>query len=260
MPMTNAVMQMEQASLDMQVVTAKQYPRVISSVRENVLTLATVDQETATACHYAKPINKKTGECVVGPSIRLAEIIVATYGNLRVRTYPVEEKKESILVRADCWDLESNSASSADVIKSIMYAARGGKPPQRYSRHMIDTTINAALSIAYRNAVFRIVPMSLFKDQTYQIKQVAAGKGKTLKEQVGGCFTSFQGLGFSEEEFLRVAKVRKIDDFDLDKIIQMRSIFTSIKEGLLTKEDVLKSTPSQSQQAFADAVKPEAKE
>ena len=48
---TNTAMIMEQAQLDTQIVTAKRFPRVISDVREKMLTLATVDKETAIACH-----------------------------------------------------------------------------------------------------------------------------------------------------------------------------------------------------------------
>lgn len=226
-----ALQEMEKAAVDIQISTAKQYPRVISRVREKVLELATVDQLTAASCHYAKPVG---GKKVVGPSIRMAEIVVAAYGNLRSKAYLAEESHRTIKCRAECWDLESNSASAIEVTRSIM-----DKHGQRYKDHVVVNTINAGLSIAYRNAVFKIVPMSLFNSETHQIKQVAAGEGLTLQEQAKKCLEAFKEFKINKDEFLKVANLRKIDDITIDDIIGMRGTYSQLKDGLITKEELL---------------------
>jgi len=232
------VAQMESAAIDIQISTAKAYPRVLSDVREKVLTLATIDQETAVSCHYAKPVG---GKQIVGPSVRLAEIIVATYGNLRCKSYVVDEKLKSVTVRADAWDLESNSAISVEVTRSLM-----NKLGKRYPDHLVITTSNAALAIAYRNAVYKIVPMSLFKDQTNKIKAVAAGSGKTLQQQAVDCVNAFADYKIDEKEFLQIANLRRLDDITVDDIIGMRSVYTSLKDGSIKKSDLLKKAKGKS--------------
>jgi len=222
---------MEGAAIDMQISTAHAYPRVVSRVREQVLALATIDQVTAIAMHYAKPVG---GKPIVGPSVRLAEIIVATYGNLRCKSYVVEEKQKTVTVRADAWDLQNNSAISVEVTRSLM--TKNGK---RYPDHLVATTTNAALAIAFRNSVFKVVPMSLFKDQTDKIKSVAAGEGQTLQQQTMACVEAFAEYKISQDEFCTIAKLRRIDDITIDDIIGMRSVYTSLKDNAITKAELL---------------------
>lgn len=227
-----AIALMEGAAIDKQISTAHAYPRVISAVREEVLTLATVDQSTAVAMHYAKPAGKKK---IVGPSVRLAEIIVASYGNLRVKSYVVEEKLKSVTVRGECWDLQKNTGCCIEVTRSLM-----DKYGKRYPDHLVVTTTQAAIAIAFRNAVYKTVPMSLFNEQIKQIKQVAIGEGKTLQEQAIACVGAFKDFKIDKDEFCQIANLRKIDDISVDEIIAMRSIYTSLKEGTITKSELLK--------------------
>jgi hypothetical protein len=62
--------------LDIQINTAKAYPRSVKSFLEEAKMLATANQETAASCFYSLPRKDKNGKQVqiTGPSIRLAEI------------------------------------------------------------------------------------------------------------------------------------------------------------------------------------------
>ncbi len=75
------------AEVDQQITTAHAYPRSVDQAVKNILTLATLDAETAAECVYALP---RGGKPIKGPSIRLAEIIQSQWGNNRVGTRVVQ--------------------------------------------------------------------------------------------------------------------------------------------------------------------------
>src|SRR4030095_13145064 len=75
----NAIEAISRAEIDVQIATAKRYPRVLTQVKQDMLEMATIDEETAAACFYSVPRGSKN---IVGPSIRLAEIAFSCYGNV----------------------------------------------------------------------------------------------------------------------------------------------------------------------------------
>src|SRR5262245_66016358 len=62
----------ERAQIDTQIATARAYPRSVRTAINNILTLATLDEQTAVECVYVLSRGKKP---VRGPSVRLAEIV-----------------------------------------------------------------------------------------------------------------------------------------------------------------------------------------
>lgn len=111
----------ERANIDIQVSTAKQYPRSISRCANNAVAIATMDKETAQSCGYALP---RGGKPITGPSVHLAKIIAQQYGNLRAEAKVVEITDRQVVSRGTAWDLENNYAVSFEVRRSIV--GKGG--------------------------------------------------------------------------------------------------------------------------------------
>ena len=155
---------LERANVDSQVATAKQYPRNIRRSIDNSMVMATMDAETAQSCGYAL---SRGGKPVTGPSVHLAKIIVSNWGNMRTEAKVVQITDKQIISRGTAWDLETNVASAFEVRRSIV-----DKKGNRYSDDMITVTGNAANSIAYRNAVFAVIPKAVV-DKVYKAAQKA---------------------------------------------------------------------------------------
>src|SRR4051794_13584258 len=66
--------------IDMQIRTARAYPRNITTFKREALALACLDEETASSMFYVVP---RGGKMIEGPSIRMAEIVGSAFGNLR---------------------------------------------------------------------------------------------------------------------------------------------------------------------------------
>ena len=80
---TEVIQAIDKAEIDMQIATAKQYPRDIAVALNNMRTYAMMDSETAQECFYAVA---RGGNAIEGVSVRFAEIVAESWGNLRVAT------------------------------------------------------------------------------------------------------------------------------------------------------------------------------
>ena len=218
--------------VDLQVATAKQFPRSIGQAKQRAIELATPDQETAASCIYAIP---KAGKVIEGPSARLAEIIAVSWGNLRVAAKTIGEDNGFTYAEAVGWDLENNTAISYQVKRRI--TNRGG---ERFSEDMVQVTANAAISIALRNVVFRIVPRAYVNEVYLAARKAAAGSIKTLKQSRAEMLQYFRDQGVAEQKILDLLNVAKTDDVTLDHLATLKGIAANIKSGLVSVETIFK--------------------
>ena len=149
----------EKANVDVQVATAKQFPRDITRAIQNSIVMATIDPDTAQTMRYALP---RGGKPITGPSVHLAKLIVSNWGNIRAEAKVVQITDAQVVSRGTCWDLENNVATAIEVRRNIK-----SKNGQRFSDDMITVVGNAANSIAFRNAVFSTIPKAV-TDKVYK--------------------------------------------------------------------------------------------
>lgn len=218
----------DRAALDSQVATAKQYPRSVDRSLKEALTLATLDEHTAGSMFYAMP---RSGKTIEGPSARLAEVMAYSWGNLRVDADIVAEDKTHVTAMGTCFDLEKNVAVRVRVKRRIT-----DKRGKRYNEDMIGVTSNAAISIALRNAVFKVVPRA-FVDRIYsEARRASLGKGGTITQKRQNAIGWFQKLGVTDQQVFDVLGVRGMDDIGEDELITLRGLRTAIQDGETTVE------------------------
>jgi hypothetical protein len=217
------------AEIDVQIATAKAYPRNIHAFRQTALALATLDDRVAGDCFYRLPRGGKTLE---GPSIRMAEIVASAWGNLRTVARIVSIDKERLVAQATTHDLETNNAVTLEVHRRIT-----DKSGRRFSEDMIAVTANAATSIAIRNAIFRVVPFAHVKPIIDQAKTVSLGKGKSFAEQREAALKHWRGQGITDERLCAALMIAGVEDLTLDDLLTLRGWYTAIKDGDTTLEE-----------------------
>jgi len=223
----------ERAQIDVQITTARRYPRPsLAKVKARIIEIATMDMETAQGCFYTLPARKGgDGKAIAGPSARLAEIVVATYGNLKSAARVVANDGKFITAQGVCHDLENNVSVSVEVKRSI--SGRNGT----YSQDMQVVTGNAACSIALRNAVFKVVPLSLIKPAYDAARKVAVGDVKTLAARRVEAFKYFIGLGVPKEKVCAAVGVKLVEEIDLEKLESLIGMANAIRDGEASVDD-----------------------
>lgn len=233
------------SEVDIQVATAHRFPRDIEKCRANILALAAMDDTIAYNCFYHLERKDKDGNksVIEGPSIRLAEIIAASWKNLRIAARIIGNDGKTITAQGVCHDLETNVAYSVETKRSIL-TSKG----YTYSQDMQVVVGNAAAAIALRNAICKVVPAVLINSCIKSIQQKAL---EHIKQQgVGSQWT--QWLGFmqgtyklAEKDILDYLGRKDGSEVTAEDIQKLAGAYNAIKEGTTTVEEVFKKPKEQ---------------
>lgn len=229
---TDMLQAINRAEVDIQVATAKQYPRDVQSALNRIKTIATLDTDTAEDCFYAL---RRQGALIEGISVRLAEIIAGAWGNLRVQTRIVGNDGKTVTAQGICHDLETNLAVCVEVKRRIT-----DKYGKTYSEDMQVTTGNAASAIAFRNAVLKVVPKAVTKRVINEVKDVAVGKSMDLESRRQNMLAYYSRIGVTEREILTYCGVKQAADIDAAMIFELSGLKNAIKEGTTTIEETFR--------------------
>ena len=225
-----AISALTKAECDLQIQTAHQFPRDIQRFKQNAMSMATADVQSASDMFYALP---RGGKSIEGPSVRLAEVVASTYGNLRVQSMITAMDDKFVTARGMCHDLENNLAVMVDVRRRI--TDRNGR---RYNDDMIVTTSNAACAVAFREAVFKVVPRHFVNSFYEEARHVAIGDVRSLANKRAAMIQYFQKMGVSAEQLCAVVSVADEDEIGLTELATLKGIATALKDGEASVDDM----------------------
>lgn len=217
------------AELDQQIVTAKTYGRSYKKFMDKCMSLATATEDVAAGMMYSLP---RGGKPIEGPSARMAEIIQHAWGNNQSGQRPVDVDDENVTAEGIFYDLETNVRITVQVKRRIT-----DKEGRRFNADMIGVTMNAASSIAHRNAVLKGVPKSFWHPIYLAARKVAVGDIKTLAGKRADAISYVTKTGVTEAQIFAALGVSGIEDIDLDKLATLRAAVESVKAGELTIDE-----------------------
>lgn len=238
---------MNRAEIDQQVSTAKQYPRHLPTVLNQIQTYATMDVDTASECFYVLHRNGSGGasQTIEGLSVRMAEIIAGAWGNLRVATRIIGNDGKTITAQAVCHDLETNVAISTEVKRSILT-----KQGYTFSQDMQVVTGNAAAAIAFRNAVLKVIPKAVTKRVIEEVKKVAMGQALDLEQQRQVLIQYFAKFNVTEQMIFDLLQITKREELDKERVFLLKGIYNAIKEGDTTVQEAFLKPVEERKQAL----------
>lgn len=223
----------QRAEFDIQIVTAKRYPRDLTRVKNNCVALVTMDKEIAESCRYALP---RGGKALSGPSVHMARIIAQQYGNVRVDSRVKQISDKQIISEAVCFDLETNYACKVEVRRSIV-----GKMG-RFNDDMITVTGNAANAIAFRNAVFNVIPKGItdivYKSALQMITGDLTDETKIIAARTKAIQHFKDTYAITEDQLLKAMGLRSVNQIRAEQIADLRGMIQSLKDGDSTVEEM----------------------
>lgn len=218
------------AEIDTQIATAKAFPRSLATFTSKATSMVSLSEDIAASCTYALP---RAGSKLEGPSIRLAEIVAASYGNCQYGGRVIANDGQTITAQGVCIDLENNVKGTVEVSRKI--TDKNGKT---YSQDMQVMTGNAAIAIAVRNAIFKVIPAALIQPIHDKAKEVARGTAETLVARRDKAVAYFKTLGVTEKQICDSLSIQKLGDIDLDKLETLTGFKAAIKNGESTAKDI----------------------
>ena len=224
----SAVESLQRGEIDVQIATAHKYPRSLAKFKTRALAMVGLDEETAASCIYSRPVGKEGGKMkyAEGMSVRMAEIVGACYGNLRVGSTIVEVTPRMVTARGYAHDLETNFASASEVVEATV--DKKGNP---YSERMRVVIAKAALAKARRDSTFCVVPRALCKALEETARRVAIGDAATIAKRRAGVMAWIGKLGIETDRVFKALGIDGEDDIGVDELTTLTGIKTAIKDG-----------------------------
>lgn len=230
----SAIEAITRAEVDIQIATAHRFPRSMQTFKRRAVEMATLDEDTAASCIYSRPVGG--GKFAEGLSVRTAEIVGACYGNLRVGAMIVEQTERYVTARGFAHDLESNFASSCEVIESTV--KKDGKP---YDERMRVVIAKACLAKARRDATFQVVPKALCKPIETAARAVALGDVTTLDKRRDAVMAWVSKLGIDAARVFAALGIIGPDEIGMEQLATLTGLKTAIKDGEVSVDEAFPS-------------------
>jgi len=262
--MTTEIQKSEPQSIgmDMTIVSqlvqlAQAKPRNVEMAKANAIKMATMDDETAQSCYYTlKRRNKDGSENVIqGPSIRCAEIVKATWGNIVTGRKVLGHDGKTITGQAYCIDLENLVFHQVESKRRI--TTRQGNT---YGDDMITVTGNAASSIAHREAVFGVIPRAIIQEVYNAAKERAQGDVQGVDQRWTDAKKKFAALGVQDWQLLRWMNHESGRDITPEDIGNLVGLYNALNEEHTTIDKEFGEMIKEPEEAKTEVDPPESKE
>jgi len=230
MPAGSALAALTKGEIDMQIATAKEFPRSVAKFRNKALSLAMLNKKVARSCRYRLP---RAGKMIEGASVRLLEIAASSWGNCRVTGTIVGIEEKYIHARGTFIDLENNYAVGVDVFRRITKS-----DGTRYNDDMIMTNAMAAVSIARRNAIIAGVPRAYIDEMSEEIKKFTEDTQElSLEEERKLAFDYITKNGIPEQRILDLLGKASVEDVTFAETEELRALCNAVKDGMTTWQE-----------------------
>jgi polyhydroxyalkanoate synthesis regulator phasin len=230
---THALAQRQFAEVQAAMTVAKQFPRDEDEAIERILT-ACRRTGVAEASMYQFP---RGGKKVVGPSIRLAEVMARGWGNIDYGVSELEQTGEESVVQTHCIDLETNTRVVKTFTVKKAYKS-GGKIKQLEDPRDIYENVANAGARRVRACILAVIPPDIQDLAIEECKKTLAGSSKTpLVDRVRKMLDAFS-TEFSVTKAMIEGRIGyKTSAFDENDFLTLRQIWTSMKDGMTGRED-----------------------
>lgn len=230
-----SLMQLSEAEVNRQILTARAYPRSITGFRRQMREMVTYDKDTAESCLYAY---KRGIKLIQGPSINFAMSAVQCWGNVRTGSMIVSTEGDFVTAQGFFWDMEKNMAVAFQVLRRITSVDEKTGQRTRYSDDMIMVTGNAAGSIAMRNAILKGIPKTAWRESYEAAKKAAVGEFEHFATKRTEALAAFQNFGVDKEQVFGLLGVKGVEDVTYDHLMFLAGVHNAIKEGDQKAEDI----------------------
>lgn len=215
-----------------QIVMAKKFPRDEFKALEQIKRSCS-RMKLAEKARYQYP---RGGQTVTGPSIRLAEVIAQSWGNLDFGIRELEQKNGESTVEAYCWDLQTNTRQTKIFTVKHERGTKQGIKKLDDPRDVYELVANQG-SRRVRACILGIIPSDIVEEALDACKKTLAGSNEVpFQDRIRKMVDAFSKLTISSEMLEEKAK-KKLKDFTIDDLVEMLDIFNSIKDGMSKPRD-----------------------
>lgn len=210
-----------------QIFMARQFPRDIELCRRR-LAKECSRINLAEQALYSYP---RGGTTVTGPSIRLAEAAMRSFGNMAAGIIEVERREGESSLIAYSWDFESNVRHEIQFrVAHVRDTKKGGKQEVSDERDIYEIAANNGAR-RKRACILAIIPGDLIDEAVATCKLTLSDSIKDLDKTKKQMFAGFMKFGVTVQMIEKRLGHRQ-ESVRPEEIITLRAVYNSIKEGM----------------------------
>jgi len=191
-----------------------------------------------TLAESAEYVYVRGGTQVVGPTIRLAEVLARAWGNVEYGFREVGRGADFSEVEAFCYDYQTNTKVTRQFQVRHWRDKKGGGAALTEERDKYEMVANQAQR-RVRACILEVVPGDI-TDMAVEACRATLGKEVgNIEEAVPKMLSAFEAVGVTQEEIEDYLQ-RSVKSIVPADIVNLRRVMNSIKQGVASKDEFFK--------------------
>lgn len=214
------------AEVQAAIMLAKQFPRNPIEAMDRILT----NCQRHTLAEQALYSYSRGGSDITGPSIRLAEAIAQSWGNLQFGIRELSQSNGESTVEAYAWDVETNTRQVKVFQVPHVRHTKSGRKSLEDPRDIYETIANQGAR-RLRACILGIIPGDVVEAAVRQSEDTLKTKADTSPEAQKKLMEAFASYGVTKAQIEKRIQ-RRIDAITPAQVVSLRKIYNSLKDGM----------------------------
>jgi len=210
---------------------AKQFPRNERDALDKILNSCT----RLTLASGALYSYSRGGTDITGPSIRLAEAIAQSWGNLVFGVRELEQRSGESTVEAFAWDIESNTRQSKTFQVSHTRHTKRGSYKLEDPRDIYEAVANQGAR-RVRACILGLIPGDVVEAAVNECEKTMQASADLSPENLTKMLDRFKKLGVTREMIEKKIQ-RRIESINAPLYVRMGAIYQSMIDGMSSASD-----------------------
>lgn len=225
----------EVATVQGQILIAKRFPRDVDVSLQKIERACSRTRLASLAVYQYQ----RGGTDITGPSIRLAEAVASSWGNVKYGFDVVESNELTNKVRAYAYDMESNVQAERIFSVSNFRFTKSGQYKMTDPRDIYENIANNA-SRRIRACILEIIPADVIEYAMECCDRTISQDIEITPDSLDKLCAAFAEFGVTKIQI--EAKIqRNLSSIGTAQYIQMRKIYASLKDGIAKAEECFPS-------------------
>jgi len=175
------------------------------------------------------------GSDVSGPSIRLAEAMAQSWGNMQFGIRELDQRNGESTVQAFAWDVETNTRREVTFqVPHIRYTRNGSKKLED-PRDIYEMVANQGAR-RLRACILSVIPGDVTEAAVAQCEVTMKTKADTGPEAMQKMVTAFEPFGVTKEQIEKRIQ-RRLDAIQPAQVVSLKKIYASLRDGMSAASD-----------------------
>lgn len=219
------------AEVQAAMILARQFPRNEQAALDKML-VAFQRQGLAEQALYSY---SKGGTEVTGPSIRAAEAIAQSWGNLQFGIRELSQQNGESTVETFAWDVETNVRQVKVFQVQHIRSKKSGNVKLTDPRDIYEMVANQGAR-RLRACILGVIPGDIIEAVVDQTDATLKAKADTSPAALKKLCDAFAAYGVTQEMIEKKIQ-RRLDAITPAQIVSMRKIYNSLKDGMSKPSD-----------------------